>query len=117
MNVLWCFGFFLNHFLWGYPIMSKWTFLTNHALVFIFLANHPKITARELSMSIGITERAIRNIIADLEKGGYIEKIKEGRRARYKINSKLSFRHHTQHDKAIENLLISLGWEPKKRRK
>ncbi|MEW6374810.1 MAG: HTH domain-containing protein [Thermodesulfobacteriota bacterium] len=96
--------------------MSKWTFLTNHALVFIFLANHPKITARELSMSIGITERAIRKMIADLEMDRYIEKVKEGRGVRYNINPKLSFRHHTQQDKAIKTLLVALGWKQKKKK-
>jgi predicted transcriptional regulator len=96
--------------------MSRWTFLTNYAAVFIFLANHPKITARELSMSIGITERAVRKIIADLKSAGYIRKIKEGRRMRYNIDTKLPLRHTTQQDKAIENLLRALGWVPKRKR-
>jgi len=92
--------------------VAEWTFLTNHALVLIFLAKHPQITARELSMLIGITERAVRKIIADLETEGYIEKAKEGRRIRYSINSKLPFRHHAQRDKAIGRLLCALGWKP-----
>jgi DNA-binding Lrp family transcriptional regulator len=40
---------------------------------FNLFSYHPKITARELSNMIGITERAVRNIIADLEQGGYIK--------------------------------------------
>ncbi len=47
--------------------MAEWTFLTNHARVLSFIAKHPSITALELSNSIGITERATRKIIADLE--------------------------------------------------
>jgi DNA-binding transcriptional ArsR family regulator len=82
--------------------MGEWKFLTNHALVLALLAKHPEITARELSMAIGITERAVRKIIADLEREGYISKEKEGRRARYHIDPRLPFRHHTYQDRAIE---------------
>jgi DNA-binding MarR family transcriptional regulator len=91
--------------------MREWTFLTNHALVLLYLAKHPRITARELSMAIGITERAVRKIIADLDAEGYFTKEKEGRRVRYYVNPKVRFRHPTQKDKAIEKLLGALGWK------
>lgn len=89
--------------------MAEWTFLTNHARVLILLANHPKITARDLSTLIGITERSVRSIIADLESEGYLEKQKEGRRTSYKIHAELPFRHPTQRDQSIEKLLKALG--------
>ncbi len=89
--------------------MAEWTFLTNHARVLILMANRPKITARELSALIGITERSVRSIIADLESEGYIEKLKEGRRISYKIHAKLPFRHPTQKDLSIEKLLKAMG--------
>jgi len=85
--------------------MKEWTFLTNHALVLVYLAKHPQITALDLSMSIGITERAVRKIIADLEREGYIAKTKGGRRVTYSINQKLPLRHQTQQDKSIKILL------------
>lgn len=97
--------------------MAEWTFLTNHALVLVCLAKHPQITAREVSLSIGITERTVRKIIADLEAESYISKEREGRRVRYSINSKLPFRHQTQRDKSIEGLLFTLGWEGERGRK
>jgi predicted ArsR family transcriptional regulator len=96
--------------------MAEWTFLTNHAVVFICLAKHPQITARELAFSIGITERAVRKIIADLEAEAYISKAKEGRGVRYSINSRLPLRHRTQKDKSVNKLLEALGWEGDKRR-
>ncbi len=95
--------------------MKTWTFLTNHALVLVYLANHPQITALELSMSIGITERAVRKIIADLEDEGYIGKKKEGRRVKYSINQKLPLRHQTQQDKSVRKLLDALGWKGKRK--
>ena len=94
--------------------MAEWTFLTNHALVLLYLAKHHRITALELSTSIGITERAVRKIISDLDGEGYITKAKEGRRVKYSIKPKLPFRHHTQKDKAIEILLEALGWSRKR---
>jgi predicted transcriptional regulator len=97
--------------------MAEWKFVTNYALVLVYLAKHPRITARELAASIGVTERAVRKIIADLEGESYISKEKEGRRVRYFINSKLPFRHQTQQDKSIGKLLEVLGWKEKKRKK
>jgi DNA-binding transcriptional ArsR family regulator len=91
--------------------MATWTFLTNHAMVLSLLAKHPLITGRELSSSIGITERSVRNVIFDLESEGYIKKAKEGRRVRYKTNPDLPFRHQSQKDKAISILLHALGRE------
>jgi DNA-binding transcriptional ArsR family regulator len=88
--------------------MLTWTFLTNHAIVLFFLTKHPVITGRELSRLIGITERSVRNIISDLESGGYIKKFKERRQVRYKINPHLPLRHQTQKHKAIRVLLEAL---------
>lgn len=89
--------------------MPEWTFLTNHALVLSFLAKKPRITARELSTSIRITERSVRKIIADLDAAGYIRKKKEGRRIRYNINPGLSLRHETYQDIAVGDFLKTLG--------
>jgi len=88
--------------------MTRWAFLTNHAIVLLFLAKHPLITGRKLSGLIGITERSVRNIISDLESGGYVKRSKEGRQVRYKINPDLPFRHHTQKGKSIRILLEAL---------
>jgi predicted transcriptional regulator len=96
--------------------MKQWTFLTNHALVLVYLTKHPKITALELSMSIGITERAVRKIIADLEREGYIAKTKEGRRVKYSINQKLPLRHQTQQDKSVKRLLEAVGSKEKRKK-
>ncbi len=91
--------------------MSEWTFLTNHALVLSFLAKHPRITALDLAEAIGIRERAIRRIIADLEAAGYIKKKKDGRRNTYTINLDMPLRHETHQHVAIGNFLEALAWE------
>ena len=95
--------------------MADWTFLTNHAMVLSFLARNPRITAREIATAIGITERTVRKIIADLELEGYISKRREGRRLHYRINPNLTLRHESYQEMVIGDFLEALGW--KRRRK
>jgi predicted ArsR family transcriptional regulator len=89
--------------------MGRFYFLTNHARVLNILARQSLITAREVSLEIGITERAVRKIIGDLETEGYIVKEKKGRRLRYKIKYRMPMRHKTQRDKGIGSLLKVLS--------
>jgi len=95
--------------------MSEWTFLTNHALVLSVIANNPRSTAFDISQRVGITERSTRKIIADLDEDGYIDKKKQGRRVRYRINSDLSLRSDTHRGIVIGDFLESLGWNERKR--
>ena len=97
--------------------MPGWKFLTNHALVLCLVAQQPRITAREISSTINITEKATRNIINDLEVDGYITKKREGRRIRYTVYPDLPLRHEMQQDRAIGDLLGILGWKPRKKRR
>ncbi|MFC1864561.1 winged helix-turn-helix domain-containing protein [Chloroflexota bacterium] len=96
--------------------MTDWTFLTNHALVLNFLTKQPQITARELSLLVGITERAIRRIIADLDAAKYISKDKEGRRVRYHVNPDLALRHESQQEIAVGDFIEVLGWKRRRKR-
>jgi predicted ArsR family transcriptional regulator len=91
--------------------MSEWAFLTNHALVLSVVARNPEITAVAVAEAIGIRERAVRRIIADLEAAGYISKKKEGRRNKYFINSDLPMRHSTQRHVVVGEFLQALGWQ------
>ena len=95
--------------------MAEWTFVTNHALVLSLLARQPRVTARELSSDIGITERTVRKIIADLDAEGYITKKKQGRGIRYRINPELSMRHDAHREIAVGDFLQALGWKRKRR--
>ncbi len=96
--------------------MPVWKFLTNHTLVFCLIAQQPRITGREISAEIGITEKATRNIIADLEADGYVTKKREGRCIRYRIDPDLPLRHEMQQDKAVGGLLEILGWKRRRTR-
>ena len=91
--------------------MNNWTFLTNHALVLSLIARHPSITAQEMSVAVGITERSIRSIIADLASNNYISKKRAGKGVRYSIHGNLKLRHRTHREIAIRDFLKTLGWE------
>lgn len=95
--------------------MPGWKFLTNHALVLCLVAQQPRITARDISSAIGITEKATRNIINDLEADEYITKKREGRRLKYRVDPDMPLRHDLQNDKAIGDLLEILGWKRRKK--
>jgi predicted ArsR family transcriptional regulator len=66
--------------------MASWSFLTNHAMVLTVISQRPQSTGLEIAQEVGITERAARKIIADLQDEGYIESERVGRRNRYNIN-------------------------------
>jgi DNA-binding transcriptional regulator PaaX len=72
------------------------------------------ITAHELALEVGISERAIRRIIAELQDAGYITKKKEGRRVRYQVKHHAPLRHRTQRDKAVGELLKVLSAQRQK---
>ena len=95
--------------------MPGWKFVTNHALVLCLIAQQSRITARELSLAISITEKATRKIITDLEADGYVTKKREGRRLKYRVNPDLPLRAETQQDKVVGDLLEVLGWKRRRR--
>ena len=91
--------------------MAEWTFLTKHALALSLIAKYPLITAQELAVSIGTTERQVRKIIADLYFAGYVEKKKVGRNIEYAINTDLKLRHSAHSEVGIGDFLAALKAE------
>ena len=87
------------------PRATNWTFLSNHAHVLIVLAKEPEILLRDVADLVGITERAVQKIVADLEKSGFFKKEKIGRCNRYNINTKIPLRHPLEAHKQIGELL------------
>jgi len=73
--------------------IPAWTFLSNHAHVLLLIARDPEVKLREVADRVGITERAVQRIVADLEQGRYLERERAGRRNRYKIHPELPLRH------------------------
>jgi len=83
----------------------KWTFLTNHAHILLCLAGNNSILMKDIAKEVGITERAVQQIIADLAEEGYITRIREGRRNIYQINKNLRLRHPVESKCLIDSLI------------
>jgi predicted transcriptional regulator len=75
---------------------DQWTFLTNHGHIILYLSKYPHATVREISDKVGITERAVLKIIADLVSDNYIEIVKNGRNNTYSINTDKNLRHELE---------------------
>ncbi|MCV7076536.1 helix-turn-helix transcriptional regulator [Mycobacterium szulgai] len=87
---------------------SGWTFLTNHAHVLLCLAEGEAYTARELAARVGITERAVQAILADLTESGYLRKSKVGRRNVYGVNLRGRLRHPVESKHTVGDLIAAL---------
>ena len=84
---------------------KPWTFLTNHTRVLVVISENPTIRLRDIAEAIGITERAIQRIVADLEDAGYLSHTKAGRRNVYEIESGTNFRHELEQNNQLRSLL------------
>ncbi|MGB0409765.1 MAG: helix-turn-helix transcriptional regulator [Opitutales bacterium] len=82
-----------------------WNFFTNHAHVLICLARNPEQPLREVALSVGITERAVQRIVAELEGAGYIERERVGRQNHYSIHTEGRLRHPLEAHRSIGDLL------------
>lgn len=91
-----------------------WTFLTNHSHVLICIAQDPESRLRDIAERVGITERSTQSIVADLVEGGYLTRIRVGRRNRYEVNAELPLRHPVERDHQVGVLLKLLGLDPKR---
>jgi DNA-binding MarR family transcriptional regulator len=75
----------------------RWTFLTNHAHVLVCISEDGDLRGRDIAARVGITERAVQAIIADLETDGYLTR---------------TLRHPLESDHTAADLLAALGLQP-----
>lgn len=83
----------------------RWTFLTNHSHVLILLSQNSAMVLREVAIHVGITERAVQRIIAELEEAGILERERIGRQNTYRINANQHLRHPIESHRTIADLL------------
>jgi DNA-binding MarR family transcriptional regulator len=86
-----------------------WTFLTNHAHVLVHVSRHPDARIRDIAAEVGITDRATQSILRDLEEGGYLTRVPRGRRNHYIVNERRPFRHPSEAQQRIGDLLALFG--------
>ena len=86
-------------------VASGWTFMTNHTHVLLCIAENPKTRTRDLATKIGITERAVQRIIAELEVAGYLSHLREGRNNHYTVQTDLPLRHPVEQHCGVSTLI------------
>jgi DNA-binding transcriptional regulator PaaX len=92
-------------------VKKNWTFLSNHGLVLLWIAREPDLRVNDLAREVGISERATYAVLADLCEAGYLTRMREGRRARYRINSDAPMRTRLFEARGIDELLRLVGDE------
>lgn len=87
---------------------AGWTFLTNHTHVLLCLFQTPDVTLREVAGRVGITERMVQKIVAELVESGYLHVTRVGRRNTYAIRTSSHLRHPLESHRRIGDLLQHL---------
>lgn len=92
---------------------ANWTFLSNHAHVIIALAKRPDLRVRDLADAVGITERAVAQILADLQSVRILTKRRVGRRNVYLIDANAPLRHPVESHRTVGDILRLAEHHPK----
>ena len=71
----------------------------------VCLAADPDQTLRDVAAQVGITERAVQRIVAELETAGALTREREGRRNRYRLDRSLPLRHPLEQHRRIGDVL------------
>jgi hypothetical protein len=87
---------------------GSWRFVTNHGHVLACIAADPGVRVRDIAATVGVTERAVGQIISELEQAGYLTKTRVGRRNQYEVHDGLPLRHPLHRHHTIGELIAFL---------
>ena len=90
-------------------LTPSWTYLSNHAHVLVCLAQEPDARIRDIAEQVGITERAVVNILNDLDEAGAITRSRDGRRNHYEVQSEAALRHPVEAHCTVGDILEVLA--------
>ena len=96
---------------------EEWTFLSNHGHVLVCLARDSEARMRDVAADVGITERAVQQIVRDLVDQGCLRKSKVGRRNRYQVVRRANFRHPVEAHVTLGEFLELVVDSPTHRRR
>ncbi len=88
---------------------GSWTLLTGHGRVLVEIGRDPGARIRDISATVGLAERTVQAIVADLEAAGYLTRTRTGRRVRYTVNPDSLFRHPAQEGQRVGPFLSLLA--------
>lgn len=85
--------------------VAPFSFLTNHGLTLLCIAEDPRARMRDIAATVGITERAAQRIVSDLVEAGYVDRARNGRRNDYTVRLDLQVRLPNQRDVDLGSLM------------
>lgn len=85
--------------------MGEWSLFSNHGHVLVCLANNHQARLRDVAAEVGITERAVQNILRELQNSAIVQVSKHGRCNHYQINTRKSLRHPLEAHCTVGRLL------------
>jgi predicted transcriptional regulator of viral defense system len=88
--------------------MAEWTFLTHHAHVLLAVAQNNDAAVRDIAAVVGVTPRSALTILNDLERAGYLEREKRGRRNHYVLHADRPLRHPSNASHTVDDLIRAL---------
>jgi winged helix-turn-helix DNA-binding protein len=90
-------------------MMPAWRFVTNHGAVLVLIAQHGQITVREIAHTLGLTERLIHRIIAELTANGYLSRHRVERANQYRVHLDMPLRRSGLQEVRIGQALQGMG--------
>ena len=88
---------------------GSWTLLTGHGHVLVEIARNPEARIRDIAVVVGLAERTVQAIVADLANAGYLTRTRTGRRTTYTVNEDSLFRHPAQDGHRVGPFLALLS--------
>ena len=88
---------------------GSWTLLTGHGHVLVEIARNPQARIRDIAAVVGLAERTVQAIVADLAGAGYLTRTRVGRRTIYAVNDDSLFRHPAQDGHRVGPFLALLS--------
>ena len=88
---------------------KQWTFFSNHAHVLVCLVRNPEERLRDIALMVGITERAVQRIIAELEEADVLKRERVGRRNHYELMLEQPLRHPLESHKSIADVMAMIA--------
>lgn len=89
--------------------VPPFSFLSNHGLALLCIAEDPRSRMRDIAGSLDITERAAQRIVTDLVDAGYLDRVREGRRNAYTVKTESKIELPVQRNVDIGSLLSVLA--------
>jgi DNA-binding Lrp family transcriptional regulator len=83
----------------------RWTIISKHGLVLIFLGRNRDCTIVQIADALGITPRQTFRIVKDLIEDGYLQVNKQGRRNVYSLHPEKPLRHPLMANVTLADLL------------